>query len=68
MIETEKRTDFLFPKRNFLTGFSNVLNLFAAGSKFNTSQDSSEADFKAIKTDWDMVGQDFRKSMSEHTF
>ncbi len=61
MNDTDKRTDFLFPKRNFWTGFSSVLNIFGEDKKFNTSKSGEEADYKALKSDWDMIGEDFKK-------
>lgn len=65
MNDTEKRTDFLFPKRNFWTGFSSILSIFGEEKKFNTSKSGKEADFKALKSDWEMIGDDIRKSMSK---
>ena len=65
MIETEKRTDFLFPKRNFWTGFSSVLSIFGDSNKFNTSKTGNEADYKALKSDWEMIGKDFENAMNE---
>lgn len=52
-------TDNLLPKRSFLTGVSSILNL-SGSVKFSYSKTPEEADRKAIKSDWDMVGQDFR--------
>lgn len=67
MFETRKRTDFLFPKRNFWTGFSGILDIFSADKKFNTSGSGKEADIKAIRNDWEMVGQDFKDVLSKMT-
>ena len=64
--DTEKRTNFLFPKRNFWSGFSNILSIFGEEKKFNTSKSGTEADFKALKSDWEMIGQDLRNSMSKN--
>jgi len=63
MNNTEKRTDFLFVNRSFLTGFSSVLNIAGNNKKFNSSKSSEEADLKAIRNDWEMVGEDIRKSI-----
>jgi hypothetical protein len=68
MIEPKKRTDFLFVKRGFWSGFSSVLDIFAEGKKFNSSKDGNEADSKALQNDWEMVGQDIRKSLKELSF
>lgn len=57
------RTDFLFPKRSFLKGFSSVINIFGESSEslFNTSKSEEEADSKALSSDWEMIGRDFKK-------
>ncbi|MEQ1733108.1 MAG: hypothetical protein ABL940_05510 [Bacteroidia bacterium] len=60
MNEIKKRTDFLFPKRNFWSGFSSVLNIYGNPNKFNSSKTGEEADCKAIKSDWEMIGEDFK--------
>lgn len=64
MNNTENRTDFLFPKRNFWTGFASVLNIFGDPHMFNTSKSGEEADYKAIQSDWEMVGNDFNDVLS----
>jgi hypothetical protein len=63
MVENLKRTDFLFPRRSFWTGFSSILNIFGDPYKFNSSKTPEEADLKAIKSDWEMVGEDFFNSI-----
>jgi hypothetical protein len=63
MQDSRKRSDFLIPPKNFWTGFSSVFNLFAVGKKFNASKSPAEADLKALKSDWEMVGEDFITSL-----
>lgn len=65
MIDTEKRTDFLFPKRSFWTGFSSILSIFGDSNKFNTSKSGQEADYNALKSDWEMIGEDLKSAMSK---
>lgn len=65
MIEVDNRTDSLFPKRNFWSGLSSVIGISPDTNKFNASKSNEEADFKAIYSDWNMVGEDMRKSMRE---
>ena len=60
------RTDFLFPKRSFITGLASILCLGGNPRKFNLSNSDSEADYKAIKSDWSMVGQDFEFVMTNN--
>ncbi len=59
------KTDFLFPKSSFLIGVGSVFNLFGNYYTFKTSKTSSEADYKALQSDWGVVGQDIEKSMTE---
>lgn len=63
MTKSTKRTDFLLPKAGFWEGLSNVFNVFGTPPKFKTSESGFEADYKAIKSDWEMVGEDFRTTI-----
>lgn len=65
MIDTDKRTDFLLPKRSIWTGVSSVLSVFGATNKFTPSKSGEEADYKALKSDWEMIGLDIKNSLSE---
>lgn len=65
MNDTDTRTDFLFPKRGFFTGLSSILDIFSVDKKVNTSKSGEEADAKALKSDWEMIGKDFEKSLEE---
>ena len=65
MTDAERKMHIMFRKRNFWSGFSSVLSIFGEEEKFNTSILSKEEDFKALKSDWEMIGDDIRNSMSE---
>lgn len=52
------KTDFLFPAPTFLTGIGSVLNLAGNYFKFNYSVGDKEADWKALLSDWGVVGED----------
>lgn len=67
MKDTDKRTDYLFKKRSFLTGAGSVIGIFGQPNKFNKSNSGEEADLKALKSDWEMVGLDLRKSILDLT-
>lgn len=64
-IQEEKRTSFLLKKRSFLSGLGSVIDVFGEVNMFNSSKSAEEADQKAIRNDWDMVGSDFKKIMDE---
>ena len=55
-------TDFLLPKNNFFVGLGSVLNLAGSYFEYNYSKSEKEADYKAIYSDWQNIGNDFRKS------
>jgi hypothetical protein len=48
----------LFAESSFLEGFARVLDLGANLSLYNSSRTGEEADFRAIKSDWQIVGKD----------
>jgi len=52
------RTNILFGRNSFTKGMGSVLNISGNYFDFNHSKTSSEADFKALRSDWGMVGQD----------
>ncbi|MFD2037017.1 hypothetical protein ACFSKL_19590 [Belliella marina] len=56
------RTDFLLPKNNFLVGMGSVLNIVGSYFDNNYSKSGNEADLKAMVSDWQNVGDDFRQS------
>lgn len=58
-------TDFLFAQPNFFRGFGKVLDLGSTRNVYNTSQSGQEADFKALQSDWMMIGNDIRKAIFE---
>lgn len=65
MNRTKKyRTDFLFPTSSFLTGVGSVLNVYGNYYVFNSSKTPKIADFKALSSDWGVIGQDI-KSVTE---
>jgi hypothetical protein len=63
MSKKKYRTDYLFPKSNFLIGMGSVLDLSGSYYTFNISETEKEADRKAIESDWGMVGQDMKQAM-----
>lgn len=55
-------TDFLLPKNNFWVGLGSVLNLSEAYFEYNYSKSDREADFNALYSDWQNIGNDIEKS------
>lgn len=61
-IKKEYKTDFLFPKQDFISGLGTIFNV--AGNYY-TFNHSSNPDIKAIESDWAMVGQDILESFDQ---
>lgn len=51
-------TDFLYSTPNFLSGAGTAMNLAGNYYEYNVSISDTEADFNAIRNDFDMIGQD----------
>lgn len=58
----DARTDFLVSNSRFLLGVGSVLNLKGGLAKFNSFPSGAEADYYAIRSDWEMVGNDISKA------
>ncbi|MGV4413302.1 hypothetical protein [Chryseobacterium sp. T1] len=60
-----RKTDFLLPNNDFIIGLGSVLNLLGSYFEYNYSNSSKEADFKALESDWQNVGEDIRVSLKK---
>ncbi len=54
----EPKTTFLLPRKNFLVGIGSVLNIRGQYFDYDTSSSGREADARALKSDWEMIGKD----------
>jgi hypothetical protein len=59
------RSDFLFATPSFLVGAGNVLNVAGNYFSFNYSSNGREADSKAIRADWGVIGSDIETASSK---
>ena len=62
------RTDFLYSSPDFLTGVGSLMNIQGNYFEFNASKSGEDADFKALISDWGVVGNDISeaaKSLSD---
>ena len=60
------KTDFLITRPSVLRGISKIIDLSGASShKYNNSKSSEEADYRALRNDWLMIGKDLGDSMHE---
>ncbi|MCB1310261.1 MAG: hypothetical protein KDK30_18890 [Leptospiraceae bacterium] len=63
------RSFMLFPVPSFLSGAASVLDLGATletFDRYNYSEGEGEADFCALRSDWQAVGDDLRNALEEH--
>jgi hypothetical protein len=59
------RTDFLFVQPSALQGIGRILDFWGQLSQYNFSVSSAEADFIALRSDWEMIARDFRAGLRE---
>lgn len=59
------RTNFLTPISSFLTGLGSCLSLAGNYYSYNTSTTPSEADARALYSDWAVIGNDISSAMRE---
>lgn len=59
-------TDWLYARPNYLSGLASTLDIGSTLVKeYNRSGSADEADFKALKSDWQVVGQDFYSAIDK---
>lgn len=56
----------LFAAPNFLSGLSRVFDISSTINVYNDSQSPEEADFRALQSDWIVVGDDIREAVSQY--
>ena len=59
------KTDFLFPTPSFIIGMGSAFNLFGNYYHYNTLPTGEEADARALRNDFEMVGQDIRAALNQ---
>ena len=64
-MEFMPRTDFLFPATNMIIGIGSILNLAGCYYRFNTSPSETDADQRALASDWAMVAEDLRGAIAQ---
>lgn len=59
------RTDFLFARPSFGSGVARVLDLYGTFDAYNSSTSEAEADYRAIASDWCVVGRDLDEAFEQ---
>ena len=52
------KSTFLFARPSFIEGIARVMDLGATMQAYNNSKTEKEADLKALRKDWEAVGED----------
>ncbi|EPM1459855.1 hypothetical protein RG089_003050 [Elizabethkingia anophelis] len=60
------RTTFLLPRKNILIGMGSIFNLQGKYFEYSTSRSATEANRRALDSDWKMVGEDIKKAQREY--
>jgi len=57
-------SDFLFAQPSFISGVARLLDWYGLYDAYNASRTGREADYKALLSDWRIVGQDIQDAMA----
>jgi hypothetical protein len=57
---------FLFARPSFLEGVARVMDLGGTMQVYNNSKTEKEADLKALKKDWQAVGEDIFNAVKSY--
>ncbi|WP_299289976.1 hypothetical protein [uncultured Mucilaginibacter sp.] len=63
----QNHTDFLFTTPTYLTGAATIFNLSGNFYEYNSCETGEEADRIAIANDFNITGDDLKKSISKIT-
>lgn len=58
-----KQSSRLFASSNFVIGIGSIFNITGNYFEFNYSKTGFEADNKAIKRDWEIIGQELNNAI-----
>ena len=60
------KSTFLFARPSFIGGVARVMDLGATMQIYNNSKTEDEADLKALKKEWEVVGEDILSAVKEY--
>jgi len=58
-------TTFLVPRSSYFTGAGTIWNISGFYYRYNRSQTPAQADMRALRSDWRMVGQDIASALCD---
>jgi len=59
----QSATDFLTPSSSFIIGVGSAFCLSGNYFEFNRSRTPAEADMRALRSDWKIVGEDIAQAL-----
>jgi len=59
------QTDFLIVKPSFMNGAARVFDLGCGLPSYNQSETGEEADYRAILSDWLVIGKDIKAAINQ---
>jgi hypothetical protein len=67
-VNKRAHTDFLFAQPSFASGAARLLDLWGCFDEYSRSESATEADARAIASDWAVVGQDIYYAIEQYEF
>lgn len=61
----ETTTDFLVGRPSFADGLGRIMDFSGAMNVYNRSRNGAEADAKALRSDFEMIGADLRVALEQ---
>jgi hypothetical protein len=61
-----KLTGFLYASPSFFEGMARLIDFGNTLQEYNTSSSPTEADFRALQSDWAVIGDDLRNAMHQY--
>ena len=61
-MHTKAESDFLVATPSLITGAARLLDFYGLFDRYNSSLSESEADYRALLSDWCVVGQELQSA------
>ncbi len=58
-------SDFLFARPSFIEGLARIVDFGGTLNEYNRSKTAEEADKRALKSDFEVIGRDLREAIDE---
>ncbi|MFC1613489.1 hypothetical protein ACFL23_04110 [Patescibacteria group bacterium] len=60
------KSTFLFARPSFIEGMARIMDLGSTLQVYNESKTAKEADLKALRKDWEAVGEDISCAVNQY--